>query len=285
MILATARFLYISSFKFLGNFLFCVLRKRRAVAIKNINRCASFLFKDTDYSKRKVLSLVRRSFVTVSHTFGDLFFLPWYTKKNIDRYVTASNFHYLEKAIASGRGVILSTGHFGSWELAGHYLALKGFPSLIIYNKFKRPKGLDEVIKKRRELAGNILILKQNSFLPLFRHLKKGGMVILLTDQHAEPVDGEQVPLLGQDAWTHTTFVKMSIKTGALIVPAYMHIHGYSKYVIEFHKPIDPLDYEKSNNQVYEMARASNEVLERTITGAPHLWMWQHRRFKKLDLG
>ena len=105
-----------------------------------------------------------------------------------------------------------------------------------------------------------------------------------MTDQHAVPPEGIKVSLLGQDAWTHATFVKMSIKTGAPIIPAYMFIKGYSKYTIEFGEPIFPGDYAEKKDPIYSMTCACNKALERAVNARPELWMWQHRRFKKIEL-
>jgi len=282
MILATLRFLHILCFRFIGRIFFYLFRKRRKIAIENVKKCYPFIFKGEKYSEAKVRKIVKKSFINLGHTLGDFLFLKWYTKNNIDNYVTFKNRDYFEQALSKGDGLILSAAHFGGWELSAHVLALKGFESLVLYNRFKRPSWLDRVVKKQRERSGNRLILKQNSFLSIYKWLKKGGVVALLTDQHAIPPEGEKMRLLGVDAWVHTSFIKMSIKTGALIVPAFMHVKGNYRYEIEFFKPIDPRDFVDCENQALAMARECFKALEESIIKSPHLWMWQHRRFKNL---
>lgn len=280
MVFATLRVLSILFFRFLGRVFFCFFKKRRRIAFENVDRCYNFVFGKKQFSQARVKKLVKKSFAGLGQNLSDFLLLRWYTKKNIDRYVLTRNLSHLKRAKVKGRGVIISTAHFGSWELAAHSLALKGYKSLIIYNKFKDVPRLDKKIKRQREISGNKLILKKNSFLSLFKQLRKGGFVTLVTDQHAFPPEGAKVSFLGQDAWTHVAFVKLSIKTGAPIVPAYMFGNGYAKYVIEFGDPIDPDDFVGQDDPVYAMTRACNEALERAIVRAPELWMWQHRRFK-----
>lgn len=231
-----------------------------------------------------VKKIAKKSFVALGHTLGDFLLFRWYTKKNIDCYVTAPTLAYLAQARAKGKGVILSTAHFGSWELAAHYLAYKGFKSLILYNQFKKNHWLDAFVKRQREKSGNILVPKKNSIRILYKHLQKGGLVILLTDQHAAPPDGVLVPFLGHEAWTHTAFIKMSLKTGACIVPGFIFIKSLFRYCIEFSKPLDPVVFSKEKDPVAAMAVACNQALERAIVKAPGQWMWQHRRFKKITL-
>ena len=121
------------------------------------------------------------------------------------------------------------------------------------------------------------------TYVSLFKHIKNGGAVTIMTDQHAVPPEGINVPLLGQDAWTHATFVKMSIKTGAPIVPAYMFVKGYSKYVIKFGEAVFPEAYLGNKDPVYDMTLACNKALGCAIKTHPELWMWQHRRFKSFQ--
>ena len=143
--------------------------------------------------------------------------------------------------------------------------------------------GFKVAVKNNREISGNILVAKQNSLLTIYRHLKKGGIVTFLSDQHCLPADGRKVPLFGHNVWTHTAFIKLSLKTGAPIVPGFIFTKSISKYEVEFFKPLYPSDFLKFKDSEYQMAFSSNKTLEKAIFKAPGHWMWQHRRFK--DLG
>ena len=106
-------------------------------------------------------------------------------------------------------------------------------------------------------------------------------MTVMLTDQHAFPPDGEKVSFLGKEVYAHSTFVKMSIKSGAPIVPAYTYVKKNYKYVVEFGRPIDPKNF--LEEEVFsKMHRKCHGALEKAVIKAPQLWMWQHRRFKKV---
>ena len=232
--------------------------------------------------RKLVKRIARKSFISLGHTLGDFFLLPKYTKKNIDKYVFIKNIEVLKEAVASKRGVILVGAHFGSWELAAHALALKGLPSLIVYNKFKYSSWFEGYAKRRRELSGNKLIEKNQAMLSIYKHLKNGRMVTLVVDQHAHPPLGIKVPFFGIDAWTHTSFAKMSLKTGALVVPGFLFIDGLFRYTIDFKQLLDPDDFRDNPDPVYSMILAFNQSLETVIKRAPEQWMWQHRRFKKV---
>jgi len=273
---ATLRLVVIFSLRSVGRLFFRLFKRRRRIALENVDRCFSHL------SEKVRRRIVKKSFANLGHTLADFLILSWYKKSDVDRYCSFKNFHYLEESLCSGRGVIISTAHFGSWELAAHFLALKGFKSLIVYNKFKKPSWLDDAVKKRRELSGNKLVLKKYAFLSIYKELKRGRMVTLLTDQHAFPPDGIKTVMFGQDVWTHSSFVRLSLKTGALIVPAFMFVKGYRRYEIVFHEPIDPKKFVEHDDPVKRMVEQSNNALVGSISSSPDLWMWQHRRFKNV---
>lgn len=281
MIFATLRLISVLFFRSIGRLFFYLLKSRRKITIDNIKKCYDFIYKreHKNYKKFSPKKIAKKSFSSLGHNFSDFLLLRFYTKKNINRYVNVEGLDKIKRTLEKGKGVILSTAHFGSWELAAHYFALHGLKSLIVYNDFfKRPYWLDGLVKKQREHNGNRLIFKKNSFLALYKHLKKGGIVVLLTDQHALPPEGEKSKIFGQTAWVHTSFIKLGIKTESIILPAFINIDGYFKYNV---KIFDPIDTTK-NNSVDLISRECCSALEDVVSSNPHQWMWQHRRFKEV---
>jgi Kdo2-lipid IVA lauroyltransferase/acyltransferase len=277
MIFATFRVAIILVFRLLGKVTFYFSKKRKPVAFENIKRCFP------EKNKKEKNKILKGSFVSLGHSLADFLLIKSYKQKDIDHYIQAKNLHYFDEALQKGKGVILSTGHFGSWELAAHYLALKGFKSLILYNPIKWPEWLEVFVKKRRECCGNVLISKKRSLISLYKRIKSGGIVTLVTDQNCMPSDGIKAPLFGQNVWTHTAFIHLSLKTGAPVVPGFIFTKGLIKYEIELFKPLYPEDFTNLKNPEYQMAVASNKALESSIRRSPDHWMWQHRRFKNLS--
>ncbi len=282
MIFATLRLVSILFFRCLGRLFFFVFKKRRNIAITNVKKCYKFISSERTKKNLSTVSpsrIVKRSFAGLGQNLSDFLLLKYYTSKNIDKYINIKNKNFLFNYLDKPRGIIILSAHFGSWELAAHYFGLKGFKSMIVYTKFKKPDWLDDYVKRRRELSGNKLVLKDRSFLSLYKHLKNGGISILLTDQHAAAPEGDKINFLGQNAWSHTTFAKLAIKTNSVIIPAFMFTRGYFKYVIKLMEPIDPLN--SSIIDFKKVSRLSNNAIENAIIEDPGQWMWQHRRFKQ----
>jgi len=280
MFLSTLRFLHISLFRFIGLIFFYVLRNRKSIAKTNLDLCFDEISNDKKIKDLEIKKLTKKSFINLGQTLGDFFFIKFYNNKNIDKYVEVKNINYLQESMANGKGVILSSAHFGSWELAAHCLALKGFKSLVVHNQFRTLAFLNNFIKSQREFCGNNLVDKQNCFIKIYKQLKAGKMITLITDQHANKIDGIPVSFLNKNVFTHKIFAQMSLKTGAPIICAFIFTKGPSKYVIEINKPIDPKDFKDKTNATYLILKKHNAILESAIKRSPENWMWQHKRFK-----
>ena len=278
-IFATFRVGTVLFFRFLGLIVFCCSTKRKPITKNNINLCFPIKSKK---DKKRNNKIARDSFIKLGHAFADFLLMRFYNKKNVDDYFVMKGLENFHQANKKKKGVIFSTAHFGNSELAAHYFSLKGFNSLILYNPIKKPLWLEKFVKSNREVSGNVLISKQNAFFSVYKRLKKEGLVGFLTDQNCLPKDGRKVPLFGHDVWTHTAFIKLSLKIGAPIVPGFSFIQKLSKYEFEILPPLFPEDFAKYDDPEYEMALEINRTLERAIRKSPEQWMWQHRRFKNI---
>jgi Kdo2-lipid IVA lauroyltransferase/acyltransferase len=283
MIFATTRLIIILLCRIAGLAAFYLFSSRKKIAIKNISRCLFSKKNNDKIIQKKCATIARKCFILQEQTLADFLLLKFYTKQNINKFVTIKNRRNIEDALIKKRGLIISTGHFGSWELAAHVFAQKGFKSLIPYNPIKKYPSVDRWIKKKRETGGNQLVSKNNSLIKIYKHLKNNKIVSILVDQYCIPEQGLQVPFFGLHPWTHTSFIKLSLKTGSPIVPGFMFTNGLFSYSLEFFKPLYPEEFSHHKDPVYEMARAHNQILETTITKSPANWMWQHRRFKNID--
>jgi Kdo2-lipid IVA lauroyltransferase/acyltransferase len=274
MIFATTRLVLILIFRFIGNVVYLFSKKRNAIVLKNLNIC--FPAKN----KKELIKIARNSFVLLGHSFADFILLRFYKKRYLDKHFKINNYGGFRKTLNKGKGLILYAAHFGSFELAAHFLALNGHKCLILYNPIKGSLFFEKVVKNNRENSGNKLIPKVNSLLTVYRHLKKGGIVIFAADQNAYPPDGKKIPLFGKDVWTHTGLVSLSLKTGAPVIPAFIYTKNLFNYEIDIFSPLLPEQYFNFADSEYEMTKKINLDLEVAIKKSPEHWMWQHRRFK-----
>ena len=82
-------------------------------------------------------------------------------------------------------GVLIATGHLGSFELLGHAIGLRGYPLAAIARKFKS-RRLDAWWTGMREARGNRIIDRTGAFREMVKSVSAGTSVAVLIDQNVK---------------------------------------------------------------------------------------------------
>ena len=101
--------------------------------------------------------------------------------------------------------------------------------------------------------------------------IKSGGVVALMIDQAVK--GGEYFKFLGVPAKTSTSIAEISMKYGALLIPAYGIRTSDSVIKVTFHKPIEL-------KTIGHITSAMNLSLEKMVRETPTQWYWPHNRWK-----
>lgn len=178
----------------------------------------------------------------------------------------------LEKAQAEGRPVLLVTGHYGNYEAARAALVARGYRIGGLYRPMKNA-GFNSHYKRTMEAFGGPVFAQGRKGTGGFvRHLKAGGMLVLLFDQD---VRGEPVlDFLGKPARTPVSSAELALRYGADLIPFYAtrNADGES-FTIEIDAPIP-------HSTPEAMMQALNDGLARRVTAHPAQWFWYHNRWK-----
>ena len=94
------------------------------------------------------------------------------------RYVGAER---LYRALAAGRGAVVTAPHLGSWELAVLSLARLGFDVHVVTG-IQYHESVTGAARAAKESARIAVSTPEDGFLPLLATLKRGGLVVLLAD-------------------------------------------------------------------------------------------------------
>lgn len=184
----------------------------------------------------------------------------------------------LHDAIARGKGTIVITAHFGSWEVGG--LAVMAHVDKVL--TVARPLDnelLERDLQKLRAKTGVEIVDRRKAARFLLRGLAENAVVLLLPDQAVLPREGILVPFLGRPAWTTPAPAKMAIRSDSTIVFAFCIPDGLG-YHLEFIEWIRAAEFAQDENGAEMLTRHINDVLSRLIAGRPELWLWMHDRWK-----
>lgn len=184
-----------------------------------------------------------------------------------------------------GRGVLVVTGHFGSWEFAplGGILNFKQFQGQ--FHFIRRTLGnkyLERILFRRYYHAGLNVIPKKNALQHVSDALDKNHAVVFVLDQHASIVnkDGVAVEFFGKKAGTYRSLASIARHTGIPVVPAAGYRLSHGRHVLEFYDPIPYQEYPTTQESIYKNTLAYNQALERIILAHPEQWVWLHKRWK-----
>ncbi len=206
--------------------------------------------------------------------------------QNWKRYAELIGGDKIVGAMISGRPVLIVTGHFGNWEIAGYTLGLLGFHTHAIARTLDNP-FLDDFFRSFRERTGQKILAKKGDFDDIQSVLAGGGVLATLADQDAGQ-RGLYVDFFGRPASTHKAVALLALEYNVpmLVVGVPMlenvqvgnhWVGSPARYCVVLSEYIDPADYQgdpKGLTQRYTSA------LERVIRVAPEQYFWLHRRWK-----
>jgi Kdo2-lipid IVA lauroyltransferase/acyltransferase len=178
----------------------------------------------------------------------------------------------LEQARASGQPVILVSGHFGNYEAPRAALVARGYNVGGLYRAAHNKFFNRHYARTMHAFGGPVFEQGRKGTAGFVRHLKSGGLLVLLFDQHV--IGGASLPFMGVPAATATSAAQLALRYGALLVPFYgIRAANGIDFKVEFEAPITHTDPET-------MTLALNASLEARIRTNPQQWLWSHRRWR-----
>jgi KDO2-lipid IV(A) lauroyltransferase len=188
----------------------------------------------------------------------------------------------LQAAYEEGRGVVVVSGHFGNWELAGSALAAFGFPVDAVWQRLKN-ESLGRFVVETRERLGMKLIERGQAWDRLMDSLSAGRVLAFVADQDARR-SGVFVPFFGRLASTHRAPALLALRAATPFFVGGAHRIGpqrYQAWIVRLDPPVG-LD---SKQQVFELTRMWTSELEKRIRLSPEQYFWHHKRWKSVPSG
>ena len=176
-------------------------------------------------------------------------------------------------AQAEGRGVIFVSGHFGNHDIARAVLASQGKPVAALYRPQTNPYFDRHFAATIRAISEPLFARGRRGLAELVTHLKAGGMLGMLIDQHFH--SGAALDFLGHPAMTSLSAAELALKYNCLLVPVYgirqadgLHFDLLIENPIPHSDPVT-------------MTQALNDSLAAQVRARPEQWFWVHRRWRK----
>ncbi len=197
-------------------------------------------------------------------------------REELERLLITENWEVMEAALAEGKGVLLATAHFGSWELFGHALAQRVSMSAVV----KPLEGaFNERIMLSRLDTGIKLIPGRGAISGSMKSLARGEVVATLIDQAIAAEHGVFVPFFGRPASTTPGLSIVAARTRAPVLLGMPVRDGVGLRLV-FEGPIRFVDTGNLQEDIRQHTAEVTAGIERWIRKYPDQWLWLHRRWK-----
>jgi Kdo2-lipid IVA lauroyltransferase/acyltransferase len=257
----------------LGSFAHALDRRHREVALRNM---ALALPEIGEAERRRLVKACFRHFgAALCDAISSTRFAP----TELCHRMSLRGWENLEEAERRGRGIFILSAHLGLWELVPPIIGLTRGRMDTVVRPADNP-WLDRELRALRERSGNAVIPKRGAARRMLEVLRGGGRVGILIDQRVQEKEGIAVPFFGRPALTSTVLARLSLRTGAAVVPIAAYPEPEGRYRIVVRPAILPPEGEGDGEEaVAALTRRYLETAEEDIRAHPEMWLWMHRRW------
>jgi KDO2-lipid IV(A) lauroyltransferase len=259
----------------LGGLLWTVGKKRRRIAIRNLELCLPELTDD------ERVELAREHFGWLGRSFLERSLL-WYASPARLRTLiqVEGDVHLAER---SERPVMWLVPHFLGLDVAG--AATQLFQTRKVGSIYQQQSSavFDAAMKAGRLRFGNAEIYpRSDSAKPLMRAIKRGDAFFNLPDMDFGERDAAFVPFFGIDAATLLAPSRMARALDMVVQPVVAELlPGGQGYKVRF---LPPWTDFPTTNAVADTTRM-NRWIETEVRRNPAQYLWVHKRFKTRPAG
>ena len=257
--------------RILGNLYYLLIKKQRRRAIEQMMPALNI-----DESEAK--KIVRASFVNLARNMLDILYMPNLNEKNLNQYVEIDHLERMREALAEGHGVVVLTGHVGTWEWLSAAFTLNGMPVTAIAKQQPNAEYSRVLDDLRATIHVEIFTRGTSELLAAGRALKKGKILGFLADQDGGP-GGAFIDFLGKTASTPMGPAVFSKRFNAPVLPAFILRQPNGRHKVMIGEAMHFVDSGDADKDLFDFTVKMTKILERVILDNPTQWLWFQKRW------
>lgn len=246
-----------------------VMRKRRAIALRNLQLC----FPEWSDARRK--AVLKAHFRSLGMGLVELAMAAWCPDRRVRELVDVKGAEHLRDALREGRGVIAMSGHFPALEFTARAIDFPPPGLVAVY----RPGGnaVFAYLVNRARLKPTADTLSKYDVRGMVKALRSGAVLWYAGDQMTDAKSAVPAPFFGEPAMTGTALGRLARISGAPVVPWFTRRLEDGRYRVELLPALEEL----AEYSPQEEAERVNSLVEEQVRKAPEQYYWIHRRFKR----
>ncbi len=259
----------------LGRTVFYLLPHQRAKAVEHL----TLAYAGTKRPE-EINAVARGVFENMALTAAEILrFSKLDQKKALECIDAGEAFKVYDSVLAEGKGLISVTAHLGNWELLAGMFGLNGYPGAVLARRIYYEPYNRWIVGLR---AGMKVppIYRDESSKEILKRLGRGEIIGLLPDQDIDSLKGIFVPFFGKPAYTPVAPARLSLASGAPILPNFMVRTAYDRYRIILGELIRPMTDVPRDEALRIMTENWMNQFEKVIRAYPDQWVWIHNRWK-----
>jgi Kdo2-lipid IVA lauroyltransferase/acyltransferase len=230
-------------------------------------------------SMKEIIALSKRVFVMLGKNAGDILrSLNVRTLNDLNKFLVTHGIENYENAYAKGKGVMFLTSHLGAFDLQITNMALRGLNPNIVGTALKDER-LNELLWQYRNAYGAVAIERGKESVRLFKVLKSGGSIAILIDQDTK-VKSRFVDFFGMPAATPIGATVLALRTGAAVVPTYIHLGDDGLQHMHILPEIPLVVTGDDETDLLVNTQNFTRFTEEIVRQHPDQWVWMHERWK-----
>ncbi len=246
-----------------------LMKRRRSIAVRNIERC----FPELDADQRQ--AIVDDCFRSLARA---VFEIAWSWSASRRRILKISEVEGLDNFLGAhkqGRGVLLIAAHLSCIEIGGRIVTQRYPDGKGMYRPLKSP--VLEWYQAQARAKYPVGMISKRNMRSAIRYLRNGGVMWYAPDQDFGADQSVFVPFFGIQTATLVATHRLIQMTGCAVVPMFPSYDPETRrYTVRLLPPLADLP---GDDPVPYLAML-NKIMEDQIRRAPGQYWWVHRRFK-----
>ena len=239
-----------------------------------------------DLSQSLMKETARAVVLNFGRNWTEIFYSCGPSKRKLHDNISIEGKQNLEKALASGRGVVAVSAHIGNYAILAPRLTVEGYDFLMVIRDLKSAVS-SRVYRRGRELMGFASVTtvpERHFFKTTIKTLQRNGIVCVIADENKRR-GGIFVDFFSHPASTAPGPAALALRTGAAVVPIFIvrNDDGSQKIIIE--EEIKKTDSGDRGNDLLYITSAYTRVIERYVRLYPSQWLWTNWRWRTQPWG
>jgi Kdo2-lipid IVA lauroyltransferase/acyltransferase len=250
-----------------------VFRFRRTITLDNLTHAFP------DLPQSQILRIARGAYRNYGTAIMELFWSGRATVDELKDKVHFRNPSVAFDALARGKGLILLSAHFGSWEFILNGVRVRFPQRFFAVAQRQSNERIANYIDARRQRFDNKILYMGPNVREIVQALRDKEIIILLGDQSASK-EATYVRFFGRAAATHRGAAAFSLKSGAPLVLTLLVRQPDGRYEVQFEEVNQDGLEGSSEEKIVELTARHAALLEKYIRLYPDHWLWMHKRWK-----